>query len=241
MPNSWLTIIHRAVLPFRCLLCAGPAADMDLCEGCIRDLPWNSRSCPLCAAPAVAPQVCGPCAGRPPPWSGAFAPLLYRFPVDRMVARYKYSGDHAAGRILAELVVRAAALSDTMAQRPPGCFVPVPLHADRARERGFDQAEDLARYLARRTGVPARRGLLERVRPTRSQAGLPAAARRRNMRAAFRTAAGPVPERATLVDDVLTTGATAAAAVAALRRAGVRDVAIWCVARAGNQRYGANV
>jgi ComF family protein len=153
-----------------------------------------------------------------------------------MVARYKYAGDPAAGRVLADLVAGAAIRRARNPDLRPACLVPVPLHPGRARERGFDQAEELARRLARRVAVPLRPGLLERVRPTRPQAGLPAAARRRNLRNAFRAAGGEVPERLTLVDDVLTTGATVAAAATALRRAGAREVEIWCLARAGDQR-----
>ena len=241
MLNNWRKIIQHTLLPFRCLLCGGPAAGMDLCPGCVRDLPWNRRPCPLCAAPARGPHVCGRCLRRPPAWHRAFAPLVYRFPVDRLVARYKYSGDPVAGRVLADVVAGAAIRRASSPNRPPECLVPVPLHPDRARERGFDQAEDIARRLGRQVGIPVRHGLLERVRPTRPQAGLPAAARRRNLRGAFRVAGVHVPKRLILVDDVLTTGATTAAAAAAMRRAGARDVEIWCVARAGAQRYGANV
>ena len=99
-----------------------------------------------------------------------------------------------------------------------------------------DQARTLAMSLGRRFSVPVRPDLLERARPTRPQAGLSAAARRRNVRGAFRAGRGRVPARITLVDDVLTTGATTAAAAGALRRAGARDVELWCLARAGDQR-----
>ena len=232
--NRWSIFIQAAVLPFRCFLCAGPADGLDLCAACRRDLPWNRGGCPRCAARSPRSAVCGRCLVRPPPWSRATAPLRYRFPVDRMVARFKYSGDQVAGRLLAELM--ADAVSPEAPAAGAGCLVPVPLHRDRFRERGFDQARTLAMSLGRRFSVPVRPDLLERARPTRPQAGLGSAARRRNVRGAFRAGRGRVPERITLVDDVLTTGATTAAAAGALRRAGARNVELWCLARAGDQR-----
>ncbi|QTF91487.1 phosphoribosyltransferase family protein, partial [Halomonas sp. BM-2019] len=110
----------------------------------------------------------------------------------------------------------------------PQAVVPVPLHPRRARERGFDQAEWLARRLARRLEVPLRRA--RRVRHTPSQRGLDRAERRANLRDAFRVEAA-LPPRVVLLDDVMTTGATLDALAAACRRAGAAEVEAWAVAR----------
>jgi ComF family protein len=111
---------------------------------------------------------------------------------------------------------------------PDQTLVPVPLHPDRERERGFNQAQLLAVALARGSGLPLARALV-RTRPTRSQVGLSAAARRQNVQGAF-AALPPVPPRAVLIDDVITTGATLRECARALRQAGAQQVSALVVA-----------
>lgn len=117
-------------------------------------------------------------------------------------------------------------------QERPQALVPIPLHRGRLRRRGYDQSLELARPLARQLGVPLRDDLLRRVRATAAQSRLDAGARRRNLRGAFAVSAGAAaPSHVALVDDVMTTGATARSAATALLRAGVRRVDVWVRAR----------
>lgn len=222
----------RALLPPRCLLCHAPGADgRDLCRGCARDLAVNAPCCPRCAVPLEAPApLCGACLRRAPPLAAAWVPFRYAHPLDLLEARFKFRADLAAGRVLGELLAERAALE---APARPDCIVPVPLHASRLRERGYNQALELARPVARALGVPLRQDALVRVRATPAQTGLDAVARRRNLRAAFAVPARvALPAHVALLDDVMTTGATLHEAARVLLRAGARRVDAWALARA---------
>jgi len=206
-----------------------------LCAGCRGDLPANAPACPRCAAPVpAAVPACARCLRRPPPFDSVFAPFRYAWPLDAALLGWKAGGDPELGRLLEGLFAEAvAALLAAGALPRPEALVPVPLHGRRLRERGFDQAGRLARAAARAAGLPVAWGLVRRVRATPVQSGLGPAARRRNVRGAFALArAGPLPWRSVaLVDDVLTTGATATELVRLLRRAGAREVAVWTLLR----------
>lgn len=196
----------------RCLGCgeAGQGGH-DLCPGCRASLPW-----------------CRPaCGGGAPPLRMVVAPFLYAAPLDRWLPRFKFHRDFAAGRLLSQLM-----LETCVAAPRPAALVPVPLHRARLRQRGYDQALELAKPLARALGLPLRIDLLLRRRATAPQSELHAGERRRNLRDAFAAGGGvEMPAHVALVDDVMTTGATLQAAAEALRRAGVARIDAWVCAR----------
>lgn len=221
--------LHRFVLPHRCLLCGVGGADgLDLCRDCTAELPRNRICCARCALPLPEPAaLCGRCQRRPPPWDAAFVPFRYAWPLDRLESRFKFGGGLAAGRVLSTLWLRH------LDGIRPGVIVPVPLHRARLRQRGYNQALELARPLARALGVPVYRAGLQRVRATTAQTELGALARRRNLRGAFAANRNVAwPEHVILLDDVMTTGATLAECSRALRRAGVKRIDVWALARA---------
>lgn len=226
--------VGRLLFPPLCALCGAPGAgDRDLCLACRAALPGNPVACPRCALPLAAPApTCGPCLRAPPPFTAALAPFRYGDPLDRLLTRFKFAADLAAGRVLGALLVEAVAAS----LPPSALLVPMPLHRRRLAERGFNQAWELARMLARETGLGARADLLLRMRPTDPQTGLDAASRRRNVRGAFVVPPARAVQLAgrvvVLVDDVVTTGATAAEASRCLIRAGAAAVIVVAVARA---------
>lgn len=219
----------RTLWPPRCLACGerGHGA-RDLCQACTAALPWNRIACPRCALPLATPAIaCGACLRRSPPLDAVVAACRYARPLDRLLPRFKFHGDLAAGRLLAQLMIDACA-----ALPRPDAVIPIPLHRARLRSRGYDQALELARPLARALVLPLRRDALLRVRPTSQQSELSALARRRNVRDAFAVGAdAALPAHVVLVDDVMTTGATLHAAASALRRAGVQRVDAWVCAR----------
>jgi ComF family protein len=224
---GWLARLERALYPTCCLLCGQAGGVRDLCDGCAADLPYDASACPLCALPAPGAGPCGRCLARPPAWDAAFALLRYAYPADVLLKRFKYGRQLAAGRVLGEL------MAGRLAARPrPALIVPVPLHPARERERGFNQARELARPIARALRIPLDPGACVRTRATPPQSGLDARARRRNVRGAFALRRPLGAGHIAIVDDVLTTGATAAALASVLRRAGARRIELWCAARA---------
>lgn len=186
-----------------CALCAGRLRSGVLCEPCIAALPRDRLAAP-----------------------GVRVAFAYRFPVDRLVLRLK-AGDLALGAWLSECL--AQAVRD---EPRPELIVPVPTHPKRLRERGFNPAAEIARGVASRLGVPcAPRGARKR-RDAPPQRGLGRRARRLNVRDAFECRADVRGRDVAIVDDVVTTGATARSLASALRRAGAKRVRVWAVARA---------
>lgn len=220
-PLPWLFAL-------RCLVCGEPGSrGRDLCAACHADLPWQGAACLGCALPLPQPGSCGACLQQPPPLAETHAAFDYAFPLDRLLPRLKFHRDFAAGRVLAQC------MAERFAQLPrPDALLPIPLHRARLRQRGYDQALELARPLASALGTPLLRSALRRGKTTRAQSRLDAQARQRNLRHAFAVIEGAaLPEHVVLIDDVMTTGATLHAAAAALRQAGVQRVDAWVCAR----------
>jgi ComF family protein len=229
-----LARLDALVFPPRCRLCGVAAADADgLCGGCLADLPWLVGGCPRCARAlpyghALAP--CGACLKKPPAFDTATALLRYRAPVDYLIQRLKFSGELALAPLLARRLAEKIAVRGTAL---PELLIPVPLHPARLRERGFNQATELARHLRRYLDIPVEHRLCRRERHTPPQSLMPPAARRLNLRGAFRVA-GQLPARhLAIIDDVMTTGHTANELAGVLRRAGAGFIEVWIVARSG--------
>jgi ComF family protein len=231
--DGWFARLGRVLLPTRCLVCfeAG-AGGHDLCVDCQRALPWNRSACAHCGLPMPEPvTACGRCLKKPPQLDRVHATFRYGFPVDRLLPRFKFHRDLAAGRELA--VAMHAALADAMpidVERPQALLA-VPLHPKRLRQRGYNQALELARPLAKVFAIPLLHDGLHRIRDIAPQIGLGALARRRNPRGAFAVGNDSLPSHVVLVDDVMTTGATLYECARMLKRAGVRRVDAWVAAR----------
>jgi len=235
--------LARLLWAARCLVCSEPGEDgWELCHRCRISLPDNVAPCRRCAIPLAVPTLdtagadpgflpdgCDACTTDPPPIDLAHAPFLYAPPLDRLLPRFKFHQDLAAGRLLSGLM--ATRLPPTRrAGWQSAVLVPVPLHRRRLRSRGYDQGLELARPLARGLGIPLSARLLQRTRHTSAQSSLDADERRDNLRDAFSVTAAP-PPHVVLVDDVMTTGTTLHAAAEALLAAGTRRVDAWVCAR----------
>lgn len=205
-----------------CFLCRGAAPDL-LCPQCEADLPrLDLPLCPRCALPSPGGATCGRCLAEKPAYDATRAALAYDFPADALVHSLKFRGELALARLLGTF------LRQKIEADPVDCVVPMPLSPRRLRERGYNQAVEIARHLAR-PGLDL--ALCERTRESRPQMELPYDERRRNVRGAFRCTRALVGARVAVVDDVMTTGATLDELARTLKGAGAVHVSNWVVAR----------
>ena len=206
-----------------------------LCGACLqRFVLGQPATCPRCALPCPGGRVCGDCLRHPPPYSACTAAVGYGFPWDRLVARLKFQAQPELAGLLAGLLHQALQAAAPTGAARADWVLPVPLSPARLAERGYNQAWELARRLARLQRLPARADLLLRLRDTPHQVGLSRHQRERNLHDALwvdRRVANLAGRHVALVDDVLTTGGTAVAATQALHAAGAASVQVWVVAR----------
>jgi len=207
-----------------CLLCGAESGPELLCPACIGELPALPESCPQCALPSPAAAVCGSCINRSPHFDATLALWRYEFPCDGLVQALKYRAQLALAGFFAR----------SLASRPlpeVDVVLPMPLHAKRLAERGFNQALEIARGLARYRGTPIEpRGVL-RVKNTPPQTELPYEDRAKNVRGAFRCELDLSGASVAVLDDVMTTGATLNELARVLKRAGARRVENFVIAR----------
>ena len=213
--------LARLVFGGTCFVCRGTARGT-LCASCDADLPrLVDPSCPRCALASPSGALCGHCLAQPPHYDATIAALAYAFPADALVHALKFRGELALSSFL------ASCLKERISAQGVDCILPVPLSNARLRERGYNQAVEIARHLGGRLEIDA----CARERDAPPQAGLDREARRRNVRGAFRCQRSFAGERVAVVDDVMTTGATLDALAAALKDAGAASVTNWVVCR----------
>lgn len=208
------SLLH-GLFPATCRLCLDPGQRpaLDLCQACEQDFPAN-------------PSAEGN--GRPE-FDAVFAPYRYEFPLIELIHLLKYGGEIASARILGTVLGRRLAERGRPAV---DAIVPVPLFTAREARRGYNQAREIAVFAAAELRLPVLPRIARRVRDTAEQAKLPAAERQANLKDAFELRTAP-PPRVAILDDVLTTGATAASLAGVLRAGGCRRIEVWAVARAG--------
>lgn len=235
----------KPVLVDRLLRCCGGQcavcrtwSRLPVCTGCLALYARPQPRCWTCAArlPPVLdgrprPQ-CGRCLREPPPLARAVAALDYRFPWDGLLQHFKY---HQALELRESLLERLDAALTATEVAAPDWLLPVPVSAERLRERGYNQSHELAKALARRRGLRCDPDLLLRVRHNPAQASLKLEARAANVRGVFAVeplkAARLRGTAVALLDDVMTSGATLYELARVLRQAGVVSVQAWVVAR----------
>jgi ComF family protein len=224
-----LHTILATLFPDTCVLCGAPGwQGLDLCARCHADLPHNDHPCPRCALPlpAAAQSLCGMCQKHPPAFDHACIPLRYEGATAHLVTGLKFHGQMNHARLMGELLYQAVRHQDL-----PDCLIAVPLHIRRQRQRGFNQALEIARTCARRLALPLDCTSLARTTATRAQTRLTARERQKNPRGAFRIVRNIQAKHIALIDDVVTTGSTVNEIAKLLKSAGIRRVDIWAVAR----------
>jgi ComF family protein len=230
--NNWLKFIFAQLLPPRCLLCGQAGSDeLDLCAGCLADLPKNQCACYRCGhaleIPPTVPTLCKTCLYYPPAFDRTHAPFLYQGTVAHLVTSLKFSKLYANARLLGTLLAQSL----TNEEQYPDCIIPIPLHRRRYYDRGFNQSIEIAQTVGRQLQIPLDLTSCIRRRDTPHQTGLSAYERRYNIEQAFSVNANCRYRHVALLDDVMTTGATVNELAATLKQAGVERVDVWVCAR----------
>ncbi len=225
---NWRRFLVQLLPPQHCTLCAATSA-AQVCDACTGALPWLAQEniCPVCARFSPTGQVCGHCLKTPPAFYRTLSLLEYRFPANHLISRFKYGQQLHLADWFAEQFIQRLALTGTAAD----VIVPVPLHPNRLKQRGFNQSQLLSEKLARGLNRAHLPDLVQRTLDTSQQAGLSRKERTRNMRHAFACNGNVRGLHLAVVDDVITTGSTADSLCRTLLDAGAAQVEVWSMAR----------
>lgn len=247
--RDFATSLAGPLFEERCAACAAPVSGRfprkhsiapPLCAGCAAALRRREGGyCPACgnmtALPNAAPSLCGACiirrdAGKPLPWGTLTFFASYEGALRELILRCKAGHDLPLALLLGHLLASLPGI-----QGPYDAVIPIPLHGAKLRNRGFNQALEMARPLARRLNAPLAPELLTRTVKTRTQTGLSLADRKRNVRGAFAAPKSVRGKHLLLIDDVATTGATLEEAALALKNQGALLIDVAVLARAAKQ------
>ncbi len=199
------------ILPTCCVLCDAPVKGaLDICSFCQKELPQIQSDTLYHDELKI------------------ITPFHYAFPIDQFIMRLKFQQQLIYARLLGQLLAQRLKQEVTL----PELFIPIPLHDSRLRERGFNQAIEIGRYIKKILHIPMDNGSLIRTRATEAQSLLPAAKRQQNLHNAFALAKPLQAKHVALLDDVMTTGNTVRAAALVLRTAGVEKIDVWCCCKA---------
>ena len=223
-----------------CLLCHMPSDYVqDLCLDCETMLPWLGNSCKQCALPLPAESdssYCGNCLVRSQtkhqgPVQQAQALFIYTTPVDYLIQALKFGHRLSIAQVLGRLMADRIYSDYCQQQSYPDIIMPVPLHPLRLRERGFNQALELARPISKVLKVSLNHTHCKRIRATLPQTGLSAVEREKNLKGAFSIQYPLYKQHVCIVDDVMTTGQTIRALSDILKQQGAARIDTWCCAR----------
>ncbi|MCW9024823.1 MAG: ComF family protein [Gammaproteobacteria bacterium] len=237
--NNWLNI---NLFSGACLLCGLPAQiNTPMCRDCRNSLPTNTTCCCRCALPIKIDPVrlanesakhnlyCGRCLQDPPPFFQSHIPYHYATPLINLLTGLKFSQQLHHARLLGNLLTQH--LLPQLTSKPE-CIIPVPLHPQRLRQRGYNQALELARPAAQALNIKLDTQLCQRIKNTQPQTELSLRSRHANLRNAFQIAATVPYQHIAIIDDIVTTGHTVHELARMFKRAGVAQIEIWAIARA---------
>lgn len=231
--NPWLQEWMYHLLPGTCLLCGMKThRRLDLCHFCESDLPWIRHACIRCALPLPTHQsICGECQTKSPAWHHLMCPFSYSPPVDYLIHQLKYRHNLVAGQVMGSLLAMHVKLQYGSKSPLPEFIIPVPLHRNRLKERGYNQALELANHISDLLLVPLDTRVCRRIRDTSAQQSLMRSDRKTNIKGAFSLDKNVSGCHIALVDDVVTTGSTINEISQLLMEAGTRTIDVFCVAR----------
>lgn len=236
-------LIENWLFTTQCLLCQDTVkTGKNLCVKCIEELPWNHVACKQCANPFDPVYidegkeiVCGNCLSTPLPFYESHAAFIYHPPIAPLITQLKFSQNLLCGSVLSELLLTF--LQKKYQTKPwPQAIIPVPLHPKRLMERGYNQATELAKPLAKALKIPLYLDICQRVKQTTTQTAISEKERYMNLKHAFAVIKPLKLKHIAIVDDVLTTGSTSTTLAKALKKSGVAQIDVWVVAKTLLQR-----
>ena len=214
-----------------CLLCAAhDGGELGLCKACLSDLPWHSApQCPQCGLLSNG-LVCGNCLNLPPHFGATYSLFTYNFPLDSLMQHYKYRNMLPLASAFASLF-HSYKLNGHAGIANIDLIIPMPMHRDRLKVRGFNQALELARLISKSTNINLDYSTCQRVKFTPPQASLPLKERIKNIRGAFSCQQNLHGKNIAIIDDVMTSGASLNELAKTLKEAGAAHVECWVIAR----------
>lgn len=227
---SIIARIARWRLPSVCVLCHQYHRDaLTVCSPCRELFVRIGIGCSICRLPLPDGDFvqCGHCIKHKPAFDAVFSAYLFAEPLRTLLHEFKYQQGLHLRSLLTQLMLDALPTHFIK----PDCLIPVPMHPDRIRQRGFNQSAELARLLARKLDIPLANHLCTKTINTAAQASLNGKSRRQNLNSAFSAKPGKM-QHIMLIDDLLTTGSTANELASTLKQQGVTRVDVWCLARA---------
>jgi ComF family protein len=224
----------QLIYPKVCLRCNAEGSNsMDLCERCYQQLPWIEHACARCALPLSASDAvtCGACSNRDVKFERAYAPFLFEEFIRDTIYQFKFNQKLNQGKLLAQLLLKYIEQKHAPI---PDLIIPVPLYKKRLRKRGYNQALEIARIVSKHLKCGLAYQEIYRNRDTSVQMELPAKQRYKNVKNAF-----SLKENANIlknkhiciIDDVMTTGNTVNEVAKCVRKVGVKNIDVWCIAR----------
>lgn len=224
------TILWSHLIPRCCVLCdARINHEVEICLPCQQDLPLNTSTCSSCATPLTTVGLCGRCLLSPPPYERCIAPYQYHYPLDALIKALKFGGQLRYATQLGHLLLSHI---EQQSSTKPDCLIPIPLHPDRLRERGYNQALEIARPIAKHFNIPIDTDSFQRHKATAPQAMLAYTDRANNIQDAFVKNKEFPYKHAVVIDDVITTGATIAEFCKTILQSSDARIEVWALARA---------
>jgi ComF family protein len=233
--KHYLKKIENWLLPYTCLLCKKLTRNgQDVCHDCEQLFPLLNQACLSCAYPLtrIFATHCNRCIKTPPPFDRTHALYLYEAPIKQLILELKFKHALMNARILGEILANHIQKKWYLQKSLPDYIIPVPLHPNRLKERGFNQALEMARPIAKIIKRPIQYKNIHRVKSTFAQATLNAVERHHNMQEAFIIDLDLSHRYIAVIDDVITTGETLLSFCKMLKQAGAQKIDIWCCARA---------
>lgn len=226
--------LQKALTERSCFFCHAPTHEaLGICAGCQLDLPWNTNACRICSEPMpsqLSGQVtCGKCLTSQPAFDRCLTAFTFEFPVRQAIHQLKYSQQCYWSRPLSACLHRVIDQQSPLYR--PEVLIPVPMDRAKKRIRKINQSEEIAKRVGKHMRLPVDGKSVRKIRATSAQSTLSKRERRQNLRGSFEVIGKPRYQHVAIVDDVITTGATAETLARLLKKAGIEEVSIWCIAR----------